>query len=131
VAALGPAEVLVQAGYRNRFGHPAPEVLARYAAAGLPVRRTDWSGALQWRLRPDGEQLIAWRHAGRRYWHNQPGPLAPVDPDRDDGGDGGDGAAAAATDGTGYDASRREASAAVPRLPEAPAEPMLAEPAFD
>lgn len=131
VAALGPAEVLVQAGYRNRFGHPAPEVLARYAAAGLPVRRTDWSGALQWRLRPDGEQLIAWRQAGRRYWHNQPGPLAPVDPDRDDGGDGGDGAAAAATDGTGYDASRREASAAVPRLPEAPAEPMLAEPAFD
>ncbi|WP_291010539.1 hypothetical protein [Hydrogenophaga sp.] len=22
--------VLVQSGYRNRFGHPAPEVLARY-----------------------------------------------------------------------------------------------------
>jgi competence protein ComEC len=31
--AVAPRVAVVQAGYRSRFGHPAPDVLARYAAA--------------------------------------------------------------------------------------------------
>ena len=34
IARLQPPLAVVSAGWRNRFGHPRPEVLARYAAAG-------------------------------------------------------------------------------------------------
>ena len=34
VAAVRPREVIFPVGYRNRFGHPAPEVLERYPAGG-------------------------------------------------------------------------------------------------
>jgi competence protein ComEC len=32
---------VVPAGYRNRFGHPNPDVLERYRSAGITVFRTD------------------------------------------------------------------------------------------
>jgi competence protein ComEC len=35
--ALQPRLALVQAGYRNRYGHPAPPVLARYRDQGIPL----------------------------------------------------------------------------------------------
>jgi hypothetical protein len=39
--AVHPQLAIVQAGYLNRFGHPRPDVLARYAARGIPVLRND------------------------------------------------------------------------------------------
>lgn len=66
-----PEFAFVQAGYRNRFGHPHPDVLARLAARGIRTARTDLAGALQWRLRGDGSvQMHAWREQARRYWHD-------------------------------------------------------------
>jgi hypothetical protein len=60
-------------------------VAARYAEAGIALRRTDHAGALQWRMRPDGgTRHSAWRTEGVRYWHNRPGPRAQTDPDADD-----------------------------------------------
>jgi competence protein ComEC len=56
---------MVQAGYRSRFGHPAPEVLARYEARGIMLVRSDRCGA--W-TRSDGVFQCA-RDARRRYWH--------------------------------------------------------------
>ena len=35
----GRASAVFQAGYRNRFGHPAPEVLGRYRERGIDRRR--------------------------------------------------------------------------------------------
>jgi competence protein ComEC len=79
VRAMAAQAVIVQAGYRNRFGHPDPTVVARYEAAGAHVQRTDLGGALQWRLRADGhDSLSAFRVEARRYWHNQPGAAALV-----------------------------------------------------
>ena len=46
--AVAPQVAVVQAGYRNRFGHPAPTVLARYAERGIAVARSDGCGAWQW-----------------------------------------------------------------------------------
>jgi competence protein ComEC len=46
LAALHPAAAIVSAGRDNRFGHPAPVVLARYRAAGIPIYRTDQDGAV-------------------------------------------------------------------------------------
>jgi competence protein ComEC len=67
LAAVQPQTAVVQAGYRNRFGHPHPAVLARLAAAGITVVRTDHCGAWCWQ--DDG----AWctRRVRARYWHWQ------------------------------------------------------------
>ena len=45
VAAVAPSVAIVAAGYRNRFGHPRADVLARYRRAGATHVRTDLSGA--------------------------------------------------------------------------------------
>lgn len=65
LAAVHPSVAVIQVAYRSRFGHPHPEVLARYAALGIPVVRTDDCGGWVWR--DDG----AWctRDVRRRYWH--------------------------------------------------------------
>lgn len=44
LARVAPRVGLVGVGRRNRFGHPAPEVLRRLAAAGVRVFRTDRDG---------------------------------------------------------------------------------------
>jgi competence protein ComEC len=44
--ALRPELAIFSVGRSNRFGHPAPEVLARYAAVGSTILRTDRDGAV-------------------------------------------------------------------------------------
>ena len=63
--AVQPQVAMVQAGYRSRFGHPAPEVLARYQARGIMLVRSDRCGAWTW---SDGTFQCA-RDTRRRYWH--------------------------------------------------------------
>jgi competence protein ComEC len=46
VAAVAPALAVVSVGAENRFGHPAPDVVARYARNGIVLRRTDQCGAI-------------------------------------------------------------------------------------
>ncbi|WHZ21295.1 MAG: DNA internalization-related competence protein ComEC/Rec2 [Nitrospira sp.] len=43
---IKPDLAVVSAGRRNPYGHPAPEVLAAYRAAGVEVLRTDRDGAI-------------------------------------------------------------------------------------
>lgn len=79
VQAVRPRWVIVQAGYRNRYGHPDATVVARYRQAGAELLRTDHAGAVQWRWRADGTVRIdAWRWHRSRYWHNQPARPAPL-----------------------------------------------------
>ncbi len=63
--AVQPRVAVVQAGYRSRFGHPAPDVLARYAERSIAVVRTDVCGAWLWH---DGAAQCT-RDVRRRYWH--------------------------------------------------------------
>ena len=76
--AVHPAVAVIQVGYRSRYGHPAPDVVARYRAHGIPVVRSDHCGAWRW---ADGQ---AWctRALRRRYWQWQgaPEPLTPPRP---------------------------------------------------
>ncbi|MBL8114658.1 MAG: MBL fold metallo-hydrolase, partial [Acidobacteria bacterium] len=44
LAAVNPRLAFLGAGATNRFGHPAPEVLERFAARGVRVLRTDLHG---------------------------------------------------------------------------------------
>ncbi len=41
--AVQPRWALAQAGYRNRYGHPAPAVVQRYADRGIPLLSSPWS----------------------------------------------------------------------------------------
>jgi len=71
--AVQPRLAIAQAGYRNRFGHPAPPVLERYRERGIVVAASPVCGAASWRSeRPDS--LVCQRQAGLRYWHHRPGP---------------------------------------------------------
>lgn len=73
--AVQPQWALVQAGYRNRFGHPAAEVVQRFQARGASVVTTPACGAARWRSdQPD--RLHCQRQQARRYWQH-PGPPAP------------------------------------------------------
>jgi competence protein ComEC len=57
--ARGGAELaLVSVGRYNRYGHPAPAVLARLRRAGVEVRRTDHEGTVSVRARRDGSYTV-------------------------------------------------------------------------
>jgi competence protein ComEC len=64
VGALHPAAVIFSAGRGNRFGHPAPAVVARYRAANAVMFRTDEDGAIV--LDTDGTNVEMWTWSGRR-----------------------------------------------------------------
>jgi competence protein ComEC len=71
--AVAPRLAVVQAGYRSRFGHPAGDVLERYEARGIVLRRTDRCGAFTFTR--DGQARCE-REAARRYWHHRGRPAA-------------------------------------------------------
>ncbi|QRP62487.1 DNA internalization-related competence protein ComEC/Rec2 [Rhodanobacter sp. FDAARGOS 1247] len=70
IAAVQPSVAIVSAGWRNRFGHPKPEVLARYAAAGAPVFNTAVQGAIALDFPVDAppRREAGWRQRQPRYW---------------------------------------------------------------
>ncbi len=74
LAAVAPRWASVQDGYRNRYHHPDAVVLARYAAHGIPVLRSDELGAVRWCWSARGTTMERWRIDHRRYWYNLPGP---------------------------------------------------------
>lgn len=71
VGGVSPQLTLFSAGYRNRFGHPAGEVLARYEASGIDMHRTDREGALAVRLGTGDLAVESERAQRRRYWHGR------------------------------------------------------------
>jgi competence protein ComEC len=67
VAAVGAREAIFPVGYRNRFGHPKAEVLARYD--GTRQWRSDRDGAVSVHLGAAGVTIATERAERRRYWH--------------------------------------------------------------
>ncbi len=68
IQALRPHWAVVQAGYRNRYGHPAPAVLERYTNEKVPVSVSSMCGAAHWQSSLP-QQLDCERELRRRYWH--------------------------------------------------------------
>jgi competence protein ComEC len=66
-----PAAVVFSAGRSNLFGHPAPDVVARYRQASAAVFRTDQDGAVV--LETDGKVLTITTARGRRIRFQVPG----------------------------------------------------------
>lgn len=71
--AVQPGVAVFQAGYRNRFGHPAADVVSRYRQRGIVMFDSASCGAWQW---PGGAQGqgVCQRDVARRYWHHRPQP---------------------------------------------------------
>ena len=70
IAAVAPRYAVVPAGYRNRFGHPAREVLARYERAGVQLLRTDLDGAARITLKQHSLEVKSERSLSPRYWRS-------------------------------------------------------------
>ncbi|MGN6519100.1 MAG: DNA internalization-related competence protein ComEC/Rec2 [Dokdonella sp.] len=70
LAALRPVIAIVSAGWRNRFHHPAPDVVARYTAIGATLVNTADAGAVRLAFPADAPPRIVARERGRqwRYW---------------------------------------------------------------
>lgn len=60
-AVLSPRLALVSAGAGNRYGHPAPETLARLEAVGAEIRRTDEEGDVSCKFEADRIEVSALR----------------------------------------------------------------------
>ncbi len=69
--AVHPSIAIVQAGYLNRFGHPRPDVLARYDARRIDVLRNDRDGAVTVTTSGDGLAIDRYRDSHRRYWYDR------------------------------------------------------------
>ncbi len=72
IAAVAPKIAIFTVGYRNRFRHPHPEVLARYVDFGSRVLRSDESGAITVRFLRTGLVVEMQREKDKRYWHDAP-----------------------------------------------------------
>ncbi|MES1265042.1 MAG: competence protein ComEC, partial [Variovorax sp.] len=68
--AVRPRVALVQAGYRNRFGHPAPTVTDRYLARGVHVVESARCGAAHWSSTAPA-RVRCERERRARYWHHR------------------------------------------------------------
>jgi competence protein ComEC len=77
--AVKPRTAVFQAGYRNRFGHPAAEVVARYGERGIATVDSVHCGAWTWHSAKAG-QGVCERDRARRYWHHVVPRRAPTDP---------------------------------------------------
>ncbi len=68
--AVQPQIALVQAGYRNRFGHPVASVIDRYEQRNIPVFDSAHCGAATWQS-SQPQSVTCQRAAALRYWHHR------------------------------------------------------------
>jgi competence protein ComEC len=69
--AVSPRIAVIQAGYRNRFGHPVAEVLARLDERGAAVQTSPACGAWWWHSGTAVATATCERDTARRYWHHR------------------------------------------------------------
>lgn len=78
IRAVAPAIALIGCGYRNRFGHPRPDIVARYTTNEVSVVRTDLAGALTVAFDATGPpRPVSAREQRGRYWLDVPVIDAP------------------------------------------------------
>jgi len=68
VDAVHPHYAVFTAGYRNKFGHPKPEVVERYRVAGSELLRSDVDGAIIVDMDTENFTVERYRKTHARYW---------------------------------------------------------------
>lgn len=76
VARLQATTAVVSCGAHNPYGHPDPRVLARLAAAGTAIARTDREGTLWWECDARGARRRTWRRPRRGRVRTASGAVA-------------------------------------------------------
>ncbi|MGQ0698471.1 MAG: DNA internalization-related competence protein ComEC/Rec2 [Panacagrimonas sp.] len=75
VRAVSPHLVIFSAGWRSHYGHPRPEVVARYLEVDTRPLVTGVEGAMRvWRDRAGEIRTESWRRESARFWN------APAEP---------------------------------------------------
>jgi competence protein ComEC len=62
-----PRWALFQHGYRNRYGHPAAQVVQRYVSRGIQTLYSPQCGAMHWRS-DEPLEVQCETELNRRYW---------------------------------------------------------------
>lgn len=72
LGAVKPRVAVVQAGPRNRYGHPRPQVMSRYRMQGIAVVQSKDCGAWWWQSDTAAQfaEGQCWRQSQKRYWHD-------------------------------------------------------------
>lgn len=70
VNAVHPRYAIFTCGYRNRFGHPRPQVMSRYLEAGSKLMRSDSDGAILVAMDANNIAVERYRRTHARYWLN-------------------------------------------------------------
>ena len=78
ISRVHPAAVIYTVGYRNRFGHPKPQVTARYRAIGAAQFRSDRDGLIRLDFGGGPIQASQYRPQQRHYWQYRFEPDAPL-----------------------------------------------------
>jgi competence protein ComEC len=68
VAATAPEWAVFTLGYRNRYGHPHPQVMARFREIGARTLRSDVGGLIRLDFGEAGVEASQYRPLHRRYW---------------------------------------------------------------
>ncbi|MBI5751470.1 MAG: DNA internalization-related competence protein ComEC/Rec2 [Hydrogenophilales bacterium] len=72
VAAVQPEVAIFTVGYRNRFHHPRPEVVARYQALNAQLLQSDAAGAIEVTVPSSGAiDIQSYRKQNPRYWRGR------------------------------------------------------------
>lgn len=69
--AVQPSTAIIQSGWKNSYGHPHPEVMARYTSRGINLLNTAQVGAIQMKF-PSNQMPASTCTAVRfrgQYWH--------------------------------------------------------------
>ncbi|HSG61939.1 MAG TPA: DNA internalization-related competence protein ComEC/Rec2 [Pseudomonadales bacterium] len=68
--ALRPRHVIIESGYRNRYGHPVEEVMARYRQISAEIWRTAVDGAIRININQRGDiEVVSSRRERPAFWH--------------------------------------------------------------
>ena len=68
IAAVGAGHVAFTVGYRNRFGHPRPNIVERYRGSSPTMYRSDEDGAITFDFRASAISARRERAVRKRYW---------------------------------------------------------------
>jgi competence protein ComEC len=68
VAATRPGVVVFTQGYRNRYGHPHSQVVARFRDIDARLLRSDYAGLIRLDFGEAGVEASQYRPMHRRYW---------------------------------------------------------------
>lgn len=69
VQQVQPRAVVFTVGYRNRFNHPHPQVVARFRALNAKIFRSDTGGRIRVRVGKNSVDASEYGSAHRHYWH--------------------------------------------------------------